>query len=68
MLPAQNRPRLSHLPSFIRVRTGVSSSGWPSGVTVPSSARWAKPWPLAVSQPPPNALLGTTAPTGEPSG
>src|SRR3569833_3549886 len=64
MVPAQNRPAGSHLPSFMRIPDGSARSSV-SGVTVPSSSSEANPVPAARTQPP--AVRGTAAPSGRPT-
>ena len=64
MLPAQNPPNGSHLPSFMRVTAPCSGSAM--AATTPDRSSAENPWRLATTQPSAGSRRGTTAPTTSP--
>ena len=63
MLPAQNPPNGSHLPSFMR---SALCSGSAMAVTTPDRSSAENPWRLATTQPSAGSRRGTTALTTSP--
>ena len=65
MVPAQKRPRLSHLPSFMRLTGWSCSTAATSRVLPVSGSIWRKPSTTAAISCPDS--VGTTAPTSRPT-